>query len=105
MCLFCLRLRKILESLRRKRSRRCANDLSEEVAISDDIRRYGAGLVVKRDVTEVAGAINDLLSDKERAATIARKGLRLAEERYSPKAVGKALRELYQKIIVRPKER
>src|SRR4030095_1160909 len=101
MCLFCLRLRKISEAL----AADVPTIVLEEVAISDDIRRYGAGLVVKRDVTEVAGAINDLLSDRERAETIAGKGRRLAEERYSPKAVGKALRELYQKIIVRPKER
>jgi glycosyltransferase involved in cell wall biosynthesis len=73
--------------------------VSEDVALSDDIRRYDAGVVVKRDVQQLAGAIGDLLSNRERAAGLAANGRRLAEERYSPEAVGKALHDLYQKII------
>jgi glycosyltransferase involved in cell wall biosynthesis len=73
--------------------------VSEEVALSSDIRRYDAGVVVKRDVRQLAGAISDLLSSRERAAGLAANGRRLAEERYSPEAVGRALHELYQKII------
>ena len=75
--------------------------VSEEVALSSDIRRYDAGLIVERDAKQLAGAIADLLSNKERAATLAANGRRIAEERYSPKAVGKALHELYQQIIRR----
>jgi len=73
--------------------------VSDEVALSSDIRRYDAGVVVKRDVQQLAGAISDLLSNTERAAGLAANGRRLAEERYSPEAVGRALHELYQKII------
>jgi glycosyltransferase involved in cell wall biosynthesis len=73
--------------------------VSEEVALSSDIRQYDAGVVVKRDVQQLAGAISDLLSNRERAAGLAANGRRLAEERYSPEAVGRALHELYQKII------
>ena len=73
--------------------------VSEEVALSSDIRQYDAGVVVKRDVQELAAAIDDLLSDRERAASLASSGRRLAEERYSSKAVGKALFELYSKIL------
>jgi glycosyltransferase involved in cell wall biosynthesis len=73
--------------------------VSEEVALSSDIRRYDAGVVVKRDMQQLAGAISDSLSNKERAAGLAANGRRLAEERYSPEAVGRALHELYQKII------
>ena len=73
--------------------------VSEEVALSSDIRRYDAGVVVKRDVQQLAGAISDLLSNKEKAASLAANGRRLAEERYSQEAIGKALQELYQKII------
>ena len=73
--------------------------VSEEVALSSDIRRYDAGVVVKRDVQQLAGAISDLLSNKEKAASLAANGRRLAEERYSPEAVGRALHELYQKPI------
>jgi glycosyltransferase involved in cell wall biosynthesis len=54
---------------------------------------------VKRDIRQLATAITDLLSNKEKAATLAANGRRLAEERYSPEAVGKALHDLYQKII------
>jgi len=75
--------------------------VSEEVALSSDIRRYDAGVVVKRDVQQLAGAISDLLSNRERAAGLAANGRRLAEERYSPEAVGRALHELYQKLITR----
>src|SRR4029077_13683363 len=75
--------------------------VSEEVALSSDIRRYDAGLIVERDAKQLAGAIADLLSNRERAAMLAANGRRIAEERYSPKAVGKALHELYQQIIRR----
>jgi glycosyltransferase involved in cell wall biosynthesis len=73
--------------------------VSEEVALSSDIRRYDAGVVVQRDAQQLAAAISDSLSNKERAAGLAANGRRLAEERYSPEAVGRALHELYQKII------
>jgi glycosyltransferase involved in cell wall biosynthesis len=73
--------------------------VSEEVALSSDIRQYDAGVVVKRDVQELAKTIEDLLSNRERAAALATNGRRLVEERYSPEAVGKALHELYQKCI------
>jgi glycosyltransferase involved in cell wall biosynthesis len=71
--------------------------VSEEVALSSDIRQYDAGVVVKRNVQQLAGAISDLLSNPEKAATLAANGRRLVEERYSPEAVGRALHELYQK--------
>jgi glycosyltransferase involved in cell wall biosynthesis len=73
--------------------------VSEEVALSSDIRQYDAGVVVKRDAQELARTIEDLLSNRGRAAALATNGRRLAEERYSPEAVGRALHELYQKII------
>jgi len=73
--------------------------VSEEVALSSDIRQYDAGVVVKRDVQQLAGAISDLLSNREKAAMLAANGRRMVEERYSQEAIGKALQELYQKII------
>jgi len=73
--------------------------VSEEVALSSDIRRYDAGVVVKLDTQQLAGAIGDLLLNKQKAATLAANGRRLAGERYSREAVGKALHQLYQKII------
>ena len=73
--------------------------VSEEVALSGDIRRFDAGVVVTRDVQQLARAIGDLLSNKQKARTLAANGHRLVEERYSPKAVGRALHELYEQII------
>ena len=73
--------------------------VSEEVALSSDIRQYDAGVVVKRDVQQLASAINDLLSNKEKAATLTANGRRLVQELYSPEAVGKALHYLYQDCV------
>jgi glycosyltransferase involved in cell wall biosynthesis len=73
--------------------------VSEEVALSRDIGRYDAGVVVQRDAQQLAAAIGGLLSNRERAAGLAANGRRLAQERYSPEAVGRALHELYQTII------
>jgi len=56
-------------------------------------------VVVRRDVQQLAGAIGDLLLNRERAAGLAANGRRLAEERYSPEAVGKALHQLYEHVI------
>jgi glycosyltransferase involved in cell wall biosynthesis len=74
--------------------------VSEEVALSKDIRQYDAGVVVKRDVRQLAEAINDLLSNKERAEVLAANEERLVNERYSPEAVGKALKDLYEEIAM-----
>jgi glycosyltransferase involved in cell wall biosynthesis len=73
--------------------------VSEEVALSSDIRQYDAGAVVKRDVQQLARTIEDLFSNRERVASLASNGRRLVEKRYSREAVGKALHELYQKCI------
>src|SRR4029077_13139533 len=75
--------------------------VSEGGGFSSHIREYDAGVVVKRDVQQLAGGISDLLANQERAAKLAANGRRLAEERYSPTAVGKALHELYQQVISR----
>jgi glycosyltransferase involved in cell wall biosynthesis len=60
---------------------------------------YDLGVTVKRDARQLAGAIRDLLSKEERAAAVSANGRRLAEERYSPGAVGKALYERYCQIL------
>jgi glycosyltransferase involved in cell wall biosynthesis len=73
--------------------------VSEEVALSSDIRRYDAGVVVQREAQQLAAAIGGLLSNREQAAAVGANGRRLAQERYSPEAVGRALHELYQTII------
>lgn len=72
----------------------------EEVALSSDIGRYDAGVIVQRDAGQLAGAISDVLSNRERAAVLAAaNGRRRVEERYSPEAGGEALCDVYQEII------
>jgi len=62
--------------------------------------RYDAGVVVQRNVHQLAGAISDLLSNREGAACLGDKtDDGWWKERYSLEAVGKALHQLYQKII------
>src|SRR2546423_1415995 len=101
MFLFCPQLRRTSELPRRKVWRRGVPTIvSEEVALSGDIRRYDAGVVVKRDARQLVAAISDLLSNKEKAAALAANGRRLVEERYSPEGVGKALEDLYEEIAM-----
>jgi len=79
--------------------------VSEEVALSSDIRSYDAGLVVKRDVHELAAAISEMLTNKGRAGVVAANGQRLVREHYSPEAVGRHLVQLYEKVIRSSKDR
>lgn len=75
--------------------------VSEEVAISADVRRYGAGLVVARDAARVAAAILTLLADKEVASQMGANARRLVEENYSLEQIGRALADLYRSVISR----
>src|SRR5436190_18689096 len=68
--------------------------VSEEVALSSDIRRYDGAVIVKRDAQQLADAIHDLLSNRERVLALAP-----GTKRYSSEEGGKALHELYQQVI------
>ncbi|MBA3499845.1 MAG: glycosyltransferase [Myxococcota bacterium] len=66
--------------------------VSDRVNICDDIAATGAGLVVPRDVTQLADAIVRVLDDPR---TMGEAGRRLVRERYAPDVVGPAMRAAY----------
>jgi glycosyltransferase involved in cell wall biosynthesis len=70
--------------------------VSERVNICDDVRRVGAGLVVRRDVPELAKAIVAVLDN---ARDMGEAGRRLVRERYAPAVVGPAMRRAYDIAI------
>ena len=69
--------------------------VSENVAIAKDINHYDAGIVVPRDQLQLSRAIIRVLRSPEESERISKNGTRLVKEKYSPKAIGAALRELY----------
>jgi len=60
-------------------ARRLPVVLSHEVALSDLVLQHDAGLVVKRDATALANAIDDLLADAQMRRRMGEAGRRLAE--------------------------
>jgi glycosyltransferase involved in cell wall biosynthesis len=70
--------------------------VSERVNICDDVRRTGAGMVVRRDVPELAKAILTILDDDR---GMGEAGRRLVRERYAPAVVGPAMRRAYEMAI------
>jgi len=72
--------------------------VSDQVAISDEIRTSDAGIVVRADAKELALAIQRVLADREFASRLSANAMRLAAARYAPVAVGRQLRELYDSI-------
>jgi glycosyltransferase involved in cell wall biosynthesis len=72
--------------------------VTEPVAISEDIRSYDAGLVVKNDSAELAAAISNILMQRDLASRLVTNAQRLATERYHVSAVGRQLRDLYESV-------
>ncbi len=75
--------------------------LSEAVALSQDARAFAAAIVVDQTPVAISAAILEVLSDPEKAAKMAARGMRMVAELYSPAAVGRSLRELYESILAR----
>ncbi|HSV33358.1 MAG TPA: glycosyltransferase, partial [Pyrinomonadaceae bacterium] len=73
--------------------------VTKSVAVSEDIRGYDAGIVVKNDASEVAEAIRRILSDRDLASRFSANARRLAAERYDITAVGRRLRDLYDAVL------
>ena|SRR5436190_6132054 len=93
----CHLLRKILRLRQLRLEHRNSTIMSEGLGLRSDIQKYVAVTVVKRDSGQLVGAINQLLSDKERLAVVGANGRRCrAQDRYSSKAVGKELQNLYR---------
>jgi glycosyltransferase involved in cell wall biosynthesis len=71
--------------------------LSDQVALSDEIRDADAGLVAPCKAEPVAEKIVTLLLDPELRRRFGANSRRLAQERFSMDAVGRALKDLYQR--------
>ena len=75
--------------------------VAEGVAVSEDIRKHDAGLVVKTEVQPLFEAMTRLLSDAVLRARISANAKRLAKEQFSLEAMGASLKRLYQEILSR----
>ena len=71
--------------------------LSDQVALSDEIRNAGAGLVAPCQAEPLAEKIITLLLDPELRRRFGANSVRLVQERFSMEAVGRALEDLYQR--------
>ena len=60
-------------------------------------------LVIRGEVTELAKALDQLLGSKQLRARLGQKARQMANERFSLKATGMALKELYEEIVSSPK--
>jgi glycosyltransferase involved in cell wall biosynthesis len=78
--------------------------VTESVGISEDVRRFDAGLVIKNDSKELAAAIRSLLSEPNLALGLRTNATRLGAERYNSSAVGQQLRDLYDSVVKSKRE-
>lgn len=72
---------------------------TEAVAVSEDIRERDAGLVVKCEIDALASAMARMLGDSELRMRLGANARRLAEQRFSLRAMGQGLAQLYQSIL------
>ncbi|HEX5397665.1 MAG TPA: glycosyltransferase [Verrucomicrobiae bacterium] len=72
---------------------------TDGVAISEDIRKHDAGLVVNTEVPALGEAIKRLLSDDALRERLGANAKELANEQFSLQAMGENLKELYKKIL------
>ncbi len=72
--------------------------LSENVAVADYAKAADAALVVPCEDGAIAGALRQLLGDEQLRERLAANGRSLVRDRFSSKAVGKSLRELYEEL-------
>ena len=75
---------------------------AEGVAVSAEVRQYDAGLVVRAETAELAGALDRLLADPGLRARLGGNARRLAAERFSLACMGAALHKLYTEILAAP---
>ena len=73
---------------------------TEGVAISEDMHQHGAGLVTPiGDAPALAGAMKRMLTDDALRTRSGMNAARLAADRFSLQAVGKALADLYATLV------
>ena len=72
--------------------------LSGNVAVADDAKAADAALVVPCEDGAIAAALRQLLGDEQLRERLAANGRKLVRDRFSSKAVGESLRELYEQL-------
>lgn len=75
--------------------------LGKGVAIAQDVVNAGAGVAVTPDPASIAAGLQQVLVDESRRTAMGAAALRLAQDRYSAKAMGKNLVALYSEILKR----
>jgi len=73
--------------------------LSRGVAIADEVAQAGAGITVAPDAGSIADGLVTVFSDDMLRESMATRAAILARERYSVKAMGERLADLYEKIV------
>jgi len=77
----------------------CPVVISDQVNIWREIKEAGAGLVVGLDADELATAIRRVLSNKDEAVAMGRRGRKVAAERYAWPQIVEQLTQAYQELI------
>jgi len=75
--------------------------ISDQVNIWREVRDAGAGLVVSRDVGQVAGALAYLLDDQDARTAMVTRARALVTEKFSWASSGARMVEVYREIVAR----
>lgn len=73
--------------------------ITKGVGISSEVEKVGAGIVVEKDVNQVADAILKVLSNPDLAKKMGENGRKLAKEEFSPEKIAEKWVKEYDKII------
>ena len=73
--------------------------ITKGVGISKEVESAGAGLIVEKDVNQVAEAILKVLQNLETAHQMGKAGRKLVEKEFSSEKVTEKFMEEYDKII------
>lgn len=83
----------------------CPVVVSPEVAIEDVVRASGAGLVVEREPSAIAGAIADILGDPARASAMGAAGRLAVDGQFAWPMVSVQMEAMYDAVIVGARKR
>jgi glycosyltransferase involved in cell wall biosynthesis/SAM-dependent methyltransferase len=78
----------------------CPVVVSPEVAIEDLVRSSGAGLVVDRNASAIANAMEEILSDPRRSAAMGEAGRRAVDEQLSWPIAAARTEALYEAVLI-----
>ena len=72
---------------------------TEGVAVSEEVRRWKAGLVIRPEAPALAQALAQLLEDADLRAKLGARARQLAKERFSLEAMGLSLKGVYEHTL------